>query len=69
MKLTIKNIYRKISSLPDEMRFNKLKKRSTMPDFTEFYELAECYHKGIGTRRNYKQALKCYIKEADTGNV
>jgi TPR repeat protein len=69
MKLTIKNIYKKISNLPDEMRFNKLKKHSAEPDFTEFHELAECYHKGIGTRRNYKQALKWYIKEAVTGNA
>lgn len=67
MKLTIKNIVKKISNLPDEMKFKKLKERSSSPYFTEYHELAECYHKGIGTRRNYKEALKWYIKEAETG--
>lgn len=69
MKFTIKGIVKKIANLPDERKFNKLKERSTAPDFTEYHELAECYHKGIGTRRNYKQALKWYIKEAEAGNA
>lgn len=69
MKLTIKNIVKKISNLPEEMKFKRLKERSTSSDFTEYHELAECYHKGIGTKRNYKQALKWYVKEAETGNA
>lgn len=69
MKFTIKNIVKKITNLPEEMRFRRLNERSSSPDFTEYHELAECFDKGIGTKRNYKQALKWYIKEAETGSA
>lgn len=69
MKFTIKSIVKKISNLPEEIKFKRLKEHSSSPDFTEYHELAECYHKGIGTKRNYKQALKWYIKEAEAGNA
>lgn len=68
-----KKIYKTIVNYPKVRRFNQLKQFcEETPDsydaFEEYNELAECYAKGIGTRRNYKEALRCYIVAAEWGN-
>lgn len=69
MKLTLKNICKKIKHSSDKRRFKKLKHRAELANSSAYIDLAECYYNGIGTRRNYKAALKCYIKAAESGDA
>jgi len=65
--MKLKNIFKHIANYPSERRFRKLKERAESGDSSAYRELADCYANGEGTKRNYKNALKWYRLQAETG--
>ena len=51
----------------EEQTFGWYKKAADKNDAYAMFKTAECYEQGIGTKKDYEEALKLYIKAAEAG--
>jgi len=59
----------KQSTDPDIEKFNKYKQAADNGDIEAQFELARMYHKGIGTEKNHKKAVKLFQHLAEQGHA